>query len=170
MNELKEYHFYKIIDSTTNQPIYIGCTSQQLNRRFWQHNHDIKSAVYNNYVLKENKNLSIKEISLTINKQFNYSICLKYEELLTYIYGYSYKLCNHNAGNLFYQDLNDSILYQKIHDFLFHLIEKEISICDISDYNEIISCIQKICSTNETDLNQLDDIICERICELEDGF
>lgn len=52
--------------------------------------------------------------------------------------------------------------------FLFHLIEKEISICDISDYNEIISCIQKICSTNETYLNILDDICCEQICELED--
>ncbi len=165
---MKNYQFYKIVDLNTNKPIYIGCTSQLLNRRFWQHNHDVKSAVYNEYVLKGEKNLSIFPISLQINKEYNYSICLKYEEELTYIYGYSYKLCNHNAGNLFYQNLDDIVLFQKVHDFLFHLIEKEISICDISDYNEIISCIQKICSTNETDLNILDNICCEQICELED--
>lgn len=167
---MKNYQFYKIVDLNTNKPIYIGCTSQLLNRRFWQHNHDVKSAVYNEYILKGEKNLSIFPISLQINKEYNYSICLKYEEELTYIYGYSYKLCNHNAGNLFYQNLDDIVLFQKVHDFLFHLIEQEISIINKNDYNEIVSCIQKICSTNETDLNQLDDIICERICELEDGF
>jgi len=162
---MKIYKIYKIIDNTTNKPIYIGCTSQTLNKRLWQHNHDVQSQVYKHFISKGNNNLRIELIT---KKQCTSSQAIKLEEIFTYIYGYGFKICNYNAGSIMFEDNNTEPLYDSIHFILNEFLENTLPITE-SAFTEIISCIAKILNyplhqiTKET-LLELDDICCEKIC------
>lgn len=178
---MSTYNFYKVINN--QKPVYIGCTSQKLNRRLWQHNHDYNSQVYKAYVAKGEEDLSIERIGLkTCRQEMSHSMALHYELLLTYNYGFNYELCNFNAGNSFYHNHDDEILYQYTHELLFDIMENVISF-DFDIYAEIILNCANICDYNidyetirnyifdissnklEELLNELDNICCERLCE-----
>lgn len=179
---LVTYQFYKIIDTNKN-PIYIGCTSQLLNRRLWQHNHDYNSQVYKAYNNKGIENFQIIPIELNkCHNEFTHSEALHYEQLLTYNYGFNYQLCNFNAGNSFYHNYNDEKLFEYTHQLLFDIMEQHIQI-GYNSYSEIIYNCAKICEYDinistvnnyvssidnklELLIKELDDICCEKLCEV----
>lgn len=162
---MKNYKIYKIVNQNNEKPIYIGCTSQQLNRRLWQHNHDVKSQVYNQFVSKGENNLRIE---LILEKECTTAQAMKMEELITYIYGKNYPLCNHNAGGSFYENNLDEPLYDSIHTILFEMIHNE-NFFTKEFFEEVAQCIANILNyeLNEitnTALLEMDDICCEMIC------
>lgn len=183
---MKTYRIYKIlIDGNVK---YIGCTSQQLKKRYYQHCNDSNSQVYKNtFAHNISSTIDIQEINIkyknnNVYTNLPYVIAYKYEEILTYIFGMDNELFNENAGNVFYDNRNDMELYTHIHMFLYDLQNKIIDI-DFSDLSEILTIINKklgmnisnndiktaIHSISSQKLNQIltqfDDCISNLICE-----
>lgn len=158
---MNQYKFYKI---TYKEPIYIGCTTQKLNKRLWQHFNDNNSSVYQEYIAKGIVDLSIERIYLTHTDKFHMtkSMALYIEEILTYIYGTKYILCNYNAGNRLFDKVNDDKLYSHIMFLLQNLIDGYIKI-DEMHQKEILQIIADVFETNDIDINNLFDCCCEKI-------
>lgn len=159
---MSQYKFYKIIHK---EPIYIGCTTQKLNKRLWQHFNDRNSSVYSTYIANGIDDLSIERIYLEYNNgtTMTKSDALNIEEILTYIYGTQYALCNFNAGNRLFDKVNDDKLYSYIMFLLQNLMDGYIKI-DETHYNEIIKIIANIFETENSDLEYLFNCCCEKLC------
>lgn len=185
----KVYNVYKITYNGT--PIYIGCTSQGLNKRFYQHQTMKDSLVYQSYSsILSQLNISFINVLVKNDNVFSTDIsnskkAFELEELLTYIYGYNYKLVNINAGNRIYRKTNME-MFSKVHDFLYRLLECEY-ILNNETFVEIVWCIGNICGyympkeylekivfnseAREALLKKIDDGCCALLCEaIDDDF
>jgi hypothetical protein len=184
---LKKYKIYKII--IENEIRYIGCTSQSLNKRLYQHSTDNNSQVYKNVFAKNlNPEIYIKEIPIKYKQNgvyidLPYITAYKYEEILTYVYGINNNLFNDNAGNIFYDNLNDLEVYTHIHSLLYDLLNNIIDI-NVSDLSEILIIVnnkfENIFSPQEINLathdissqnikrilNNFNDLCTEKICDV----
>src|SRR5574344_225073 len=188
-NEMNQYKIYKIINFTTNEPVYIGCTRQSLNKRLYQHYTDSNSMVFKTYFAPTSKNhiqIIIKEFNMQyktkngFSNDFDRQIGLHYEEILTYIYGFNHDLCNYNAGNFLYHNMDDIHIFQMVHSLLFDLINGIVTF-EISELFEILTCIKQILFISEDIkdivygihqtkyielLQKMDNLCCEELCDL----
>lgn len=177
---------YKIL--LKNTPIYIGCTSQSLQKRLMQHKTDRNSSVNLSLTPKELSELVIKQVDIRIKINYAYtedipqSMVFILEETLTYIYGYTHKLLNVNAGNKAYYQYNDIKMFEHIHRLVWEMIEDRVTfgneelleicymlcnICKIRTEN-LYSIIYSIDNKFNNLLKQIDNYAVTQLTELEE--
>jgi len=116
-------------------------------------------------------NLSIQEINIKFHSDISHVDALKYEEILTYIYGSIYELCNFNAGNSMFNKIDIDKLYTYIMLFVHDIMDGNI-ILYTKDYKEIIEIMKTFFNITDVfnepmeELQYIYNIACENSIDM----